>query len=326
MLGVVAMAALLGGCESSSLGLGSFGLGQSETPKPVSLTTAPETRLALAPIIGAPANVSKTLAGELTAAMAQKNIKLAANDKAAEYVLRGYLAASPDKGGTKLAYIWDVTGKDGKRAYRIRGEELVKGKTGGDPWAHVSQAVVKSVALKTADKLAQWAPKMIAATQTKAPATTQPKLAANKAPTVTAPKTTASIQKKPVRMAALPTTGGKITAVVMPVTGAPGDGKTSLTKAIKKQLYARGIKLVGKKIPGAYTVRGRVELGKPQNGRQRIAIRWDVYDPAGKRVGTVSQKNTIPQGALDGKWGPVADQAAGAAAQGIVKLMPRIKK
>ena len=42
----------------------------------------------------------------------------------------------------------------------------------------------------------------------------------------------------------------------------------------------------------------------------------------GKKLGTVSQKNEIPEGSLDGPWEKTAEQAAGAAAQGIVKLLP----
>ena len=39
----------------------------------------------------------------------------------------------------------------------------------------------------------------------------------------------------------------------------------------------------------------------------------------GKKLGTVSQKNDIPEGSLDGAWGRTADQAAGAAVQGIAE-------
>jgi hypothetical protein len=37
----------------------------------------------------------------------------------------------------------------------------------------------------------------------------------------------------------------------------------------------------------------------------------------------VSQQNTIPKGSLNGPWGAIADAAAGAAADGIVKLLPK---
>ena len=59
-----------------------------------------------------------------------------------------------------------------------------------------------------------------------------------------------------------------------------------------------------------------------KDGKQPINIEWLVRDPQGKKLGTVSQKNEIPEGSLDGPWEKTAEQAAGAAAQGIVKLLP----
>ena len=72
----------------------------------------------------------------------------------------------------------------------------------------------------------------------------------------------------------------------------------------------------------AYRVEGKVIVGKAADGKQPIQIDWMVRDPQGKRLGTVSQKNDIPAGSLDGAWGQTADAAAAAAAQGIIKLLP----
>ncbi len=111
--------------------------------------------------------------------------------------------------------------------------------------------------------------------------------------------------------------------MVVPVTGAPGDGKTSLTKAIKKTLYGKGVRLTSKRTASVYQVRGIVQMGAIKGGKQPIRIDWRVYDPKGKRLGTVTQKNEIPKGSLNGKWGAIADAAAGAAADGITKLLPK---
>jgi hypothetical protein len=66
-------------------------------------------------------------------------------------------------------------------------------------------------------------------------------------------------------------------------------------------------------------------MGQGKDGKQPIQIDWTVVDPKGKKLGTVSQKNDVPQGSLDGPWGKTADAAAAAAAQGIVKLLPAPK-
>jgi hypothetical protein len=107
------------------------------------------------------------------------------------------------------------------------------------------------------------------------------------------------------------------------VDGAPGDGRRSLTTALKKKLYADGIKLANGTSTNVYTVKGYVKLTSASGGKENIRIDWQVLDPSGKRLGTVSQQNTIPKGSLNGPWGAIADAAAGAAADGIIKLLPK---
>jgi hypothetical protein len=72
----------------------------------------------------------------------------------------------------------------------------------------------------------------------------------------------------------------------------------------------------------AYRVEGTVNVGEARDEKQPVQIEWLVLNPQGKKLGTVSQKNEIPDGSLDGAWGKTAEQAAGAAAQGIIKLLP----
>jgi hypothetical protein len=117
-----------------------------------------------------------------------------------------------------------------------------------------------------------------------------------------------------------------VSALVPTVSGAPGDGSTSLTAAIKRELQAKGVALAERPGASSYRVEGAVTLGEPKEGKQAIQIEWVVKDPQGKRLGTVSQKNDIPEGSLDGAWGRTADQAAGAAVQGIFKLLPGANK
>jgi hypothetical protein len=107
------------------------------------------------------------------------------------------------------------------------------------------------------------------------------------------------------------------------VTGAPGDGNSALASALQSELTRQGIAITNR--PASYKVEGKVTLGAAKDGKQAITIDWRVKDPSGKSLGTVSQKNEIPQGSLDGAWGKTADAAASAAAQGIIKLLPQPK-
>jgi hypothetical protein len=114
-------------------------------------------------------------------------------------------------------------------------------------------------------------------------------------------------------------------AMVPSVTGAPGDGSVALTSAIQRELSRSGVNLADKASAQTYRVEGKVAVGEAKEGKQSIQIDWNVKDPQGKKLGTVSQKNEIPQGSLDGAWGKTADAAAAAAAQGILKLLPATK-
>jgi hypothetical protein len=96
-----------------------------------------------------------------------------------------------------------------------------------------------------------------------------------------------------------------------------------LATALKKRLYKDGVKLANGATGNVYTVKGFVKLTSAGSGKENIRIDWQVLDPSGKRLGTVSQQNTIPKGSLNGPWGAIADAAAGAAADGIVKLLPK---
>lgn len=304
----------------------------------------PTKPIAFAPIIGAPSSVGKKFIEALTASAAQKSIPVVTS-KEADYTIRGYLVAAADPKGTKLSYIWDITDKSSKRAKRFQGDELIEGKKGGDAWALVDEAAMQRVASKTTDELVTWLPKAGApgapVTASAAPAapsaqpasvasepasTNNAATAAMPTPKATAtravrePKTTGTV------LAAANTeqgaAAGPMVAVVPPVTGAPGDGVTSLTDAMKRQLQSEGVKLGEGSGPNAYIVRGSVQLEKAVDGQQPITIRWLVYGPDGKQMEkAVVQRNKVPEGSLDGSWGQVADLAAGEAARSIAKLI-----
>jgi hypothetical protein len=160
-----------------------------------------------------------------------------------------------------------------------------------------------------------------------APAAAEPvKTAAAATTPAVANGATPAAQTAALTPGAGPTTGsiehGAFNAIVPNVAGAPGDGGTSLTSAIQRELSKNGVPLSQASSPQTYKVEGKVVMGQGKDGKQPIQIDWSVFDPKGKKLGTVSQKNEVPQGSLDGTWGKTADAAAQAAAQGIVKLLP----
>ena len=262
-------------------------------------------KLTVAPIIGAPENVGSELTKALIVAGKDRNLTITPGTSGEEYVLRGYLIATPERRGSKISYIWDVTDAKGTRVTRVSGEEMVAKGSPSKPWSGVDSTVTRTIAAKTTSQLAA-----------KLPGGRSGSTASVAAAPAAAAATTASAPARPAK-------AGPAKVLVAPVNGAPGDGRRSLTTALKKRLYKGGIKLANGATGRIYTVKGTVKLTSASGGKESIRISWQVFDPNGKALGTVTQKNNIPKGSLNGPWGAIADAAAGAAADGIIKLLPK---
>ena len=288
-------------------------------------------KVTVAPIIGAPDGVAKQIQEEFSGAVERQRVSVStAKDERVDYTLRGYIVAAKDKSGTKVSYIWDVTDQAGKRVNRITGEEVVSGNASKDPWASITPTVAQSVSGKAASSFVAWlqtqgSPGAVASSSSAGePAGVGATESVARAPRAAAPKQSAQVSSATA-------TGSigreeQVAALVPAVTGAPGDGSRSLAAAIQRELSGKGVAVAERPTPGAYRVEGTVAVGRAEGGKQSIQIEWLVRDPQGKKLGTVSQKNEIAEGSLDGPWGKVADQAAGAAVQGIVKLLPQSNK
>ncbi len=326
----------LGGCETSS---NLFGSSSGEaTPAVADQLLAPVNgqmaKIAVAPLLGPPDTVNKMFLSQLGSAIEKQKITVAkAPTDKSEYTLRGYVVSANEKGKTKVSYIWDVTDRTGKQVNRISGEEVVAPGASKDPWSGVTPQVVDLISNKTAGSIATWLPTQgqsaaVAATAPVAPPASgatnlQPVAPIAAAP---APLVTPVAAAAPAGAAPGPTTGSigreGVTTMVPSVTGAPGDGGNSLTNALQEELRKNGVPLTTTASAQTYKVEGKVSVGQGKDGKQPITIDWHVKDPTGKKIGTVSQKNEIPQGSVDGAWGQTATAAAEAAAKGIIKLLP----
>jgi hypothetical protein len=329
MVGSILLASLvaagLSGCGSTSNLLGggtpsaqdSLAI-PSGSSTPSSSPVTQSAKLQIAPVIGSPDNVARDLQTQLASDIGREGLTVVtANNSTGEYVVRGYIVAAREKTKSKISYIWDVTDQSGKRVHRITGEEMVVG-TGKDPWSAVTPAVIGKISGKTSKEIASWI-----ASGGSVPVASGIKTQSTDVASNASRSSYASAAPSPIA----PTTGsitqsGPVTAVVPLVTGAPGDGGPTLTTAIQRELSKSGLKLATTPDSQAYKVVGKVAIGSSKDGKQPIQIDWNVIDPTGKKLGTVSQKNEVPSGSLDGTWGQTADAAAAAAAQGIIKLLP----
>jgi hypothetical protein len=319
----------LAGCETGS---NIFAGGGADTTTPLAAAPPPvaqRAKMAVAPIVGPPDATSRALQTQVAAALERQRVSVAKQPTdPSDFTLRGYVVAAKEKASTKISYIWDITDPTGKRVNRITGEEVAAGAGASDTWSSVSPAMIDQIANKTASQVAGWLPQQGPAAAPQPPPQAQssvPVAATSPSPqaipvAAVAPATTAPA---PTPATATGSIGrGAVLTAVPNVSGAPGDGSIALTGAIQRELVRNGIPLTSTAGPN-YRVEGKVTVGATREGKQPITIDWHVKDPSGKQLGTVSQKNEVPQGSLDGPWGKTADAAAAAAAQGIIKLLPK---
>jgi hypothetical protein len=117
--------------------------------------------------------------------------------------------------------------------------------------------------------------------------------------------------------------GGQGPLAYVTVAGAPGDGDQALAAALSRQLEARGLKQATAFQANIYEVQGTVRVTPAAKGKETIVIVWVLLGPDGNQIGVTRQTKDIRKGSLDKAWGKAAEAAAGAAAQDIVKLIPR---
>ena len=109
------------------------------------------------------------------------------------------------------------------------------------------------------------------------------------------------------------------------VRGASGSGNAELTGAMRQVLKDAGWPVLDSPRADAIAIRGKVVMGKPENGSQKIQIVWEVVTPKGKKIGEIKQENAVNAGSLDALWGENAGYATEAAAQGIFKLIQQFR-
>jgi hypothetical protein len=101
------------------------------------------------------------------------------------------------------------------------------------------------------------------------------------------------------------------------VTGAPGDGDTSLTDQMRTHLALLGPAVLTTAAGADFTVQGEVKAVPIPGQKQRIEIQWIIKNAAGQDLGRVVQLNEIPAGTLDHYWGDVAAVVATEASGGV---------
>lgn len=114
--------------------------------------------------------------------------------------------------------------------------------------------------------------------------------------------------------------------VVWAVDGAPGDGAVSLKAALERSLKRAGYRVLSDLAEDSLVVSGAIRIQPAGAGRQRVNILWAVLGSDGAELAQIEQENVVAAGLLDGPWGEVARQIAGAAIDGITEVIDQVRK
>ncbi len=161
-LTLLAVTTALAGCSPVSVPMPKMGKGPPNVGVKQAIRMGPapikgnDARFAFVQINGAPATQKMAFEKAIDReALARKLNVVEANDPTATYVVKGYLSAIGDSGGTLLVYVWDVTDLTGKRLHRVSGQEPASGSS-SDPWSGINEDAVTTAASRTIDDLIAW--------------------------------------------------------------------------------------------------------------------------------------------------------------------------
>jgi hypothetical protein len=138
------------------------------------------------------------------------------------------------------------------------------------------------------------------------------------------------LRPAPIEQVAIPGFPGA-RLVVLPISGAPGDGGDALPSALRAELERRDLPLARHPGPDDLLIAGLVELEPAGAGTQQATITWRLLEAGpegglGPEIGRIAQANRIPEGSLDGRWGQIAVQVADYAADGLEDLLDQASR
>lgn len=141
----------------------------------------------------------------------------------------------------------------------------------------------------------------------------------NKIADVVAAEISPSVQDEEVKSAKQPE---DIRIFADEVTGAPGTGNRDLTVSMRAALRQKGFLLADSEEDASYFVQGAVEMIAAGDRAENVSIRWHlVRAESGELLGTVSQGNKVPKGALDGRWGALAYEIVKGSLEGLQDVL-----
>src|SRR5271167_4182790 len=136
----------------SAAALGFAGCSSSGLPPGISNVTQHGTTVAFESIDGPPETVFKTLVQQLNQEAQARQISVVSRESAAQYRIRGYVAAHVQGKKTTISWVWDVYDAEHQRAMRLNGEEV--GTSTRTAWNAADEQVLNHIARDGMTRLA----------------------------------------------------------------------------------------------------------------------------------------------------------------------------
>ena len=153
ILAGAAASLLLGGCEGP---LPDVHVARGDIRNAIArgeMTSPRAATVALVSLEGGPDALQARFRQALVSEAANREITVS-DEASARYLVRGYLSAYPTEAGTDLSYVYDVFDAGQRRRIRRVNDTITVPAAGGDAWGAVNDAVVTSLAARSADDLA----------------------------------------------------------------------------------------------------------------------------------------------------------------------------
>lgn len=306
---------------------------------PRELLAIPESvGVSIAPVEGQP----KAIAAELGPATARALLRheIPASHKSTgngSYHLHGRLIQSEHGGKSAVAVLWRLDDAKGRRI----GEREARLEAPAGDWREAGGAMVERLAALSADEVARLlvkdpaAPKLAARAEPGSgrtepgtgPPSPQPPLPRPPSAKPAVPDLVSAKPPIPASPAAAnpprKQESARTRVIVRRVTGAPGDGDTSLVQAVASVLRQQNLAIIDPGGKADFTIDGEVSIAPVGPDKQHVKIVWRVRNASGAELGTVGQENDVPRGLLSGSWGDVAHAVAASAGDGLMQVFAR---
>lgn len=113
--------------------------------------------------------------------------------------------------------------------------------------------------------------------------------------------------------------------IFLGMRGAPGRGDAELSQAFRALAEEAGLPLTDTPDDATLALSGEAAMRPLEPGSEELRLDWIVTDRRGREVGRLTQARAVPAGALDGRWGGLAYDAALATVRSLGETLTRLE-